>query len=109
MKRFRELDTHRKDLEKRIADISEKMGASAVCLTLFNDSYGKDVDSLLQFALMIMMDKPFFLLVPKASKIPDHVLRMADGIEFYEPGDEASFNSATLKLMTQATSKGFVA
>lgn len=83
------------------------MGQSAFCLNIFTDDYKKGIDSLLQFAVAIMLDKPIFLLVPHGVAIPEKVKLMADGIEYFEMGNKESTHDATMKLMQQAKAKGF--
>jgi hypothetical protein len=98
-----------KHLKPWVESTAERMGESVICLNVFTDDYGKDVQSLIQFSLAIMMDKPIFLLAPKGRKIPKLVERIAEGIEFYNEGNKASMQAATTRLLTAAKQKGFAA
>lgn len=109
MNRIKELDRMRSSLEEHVKSTAQKMGSSAFCIALFTDDYTKGIDSLLQFSIAIMLDKPIFLLVPDSVRIPEKVKRVVDGIEFYKYGDEDSAHKASTKLIQQATEKGFSA
>lgn len=108
MRRLPELDSMRPDLEKWIVGMADRMGESAICLSIFTDDYKKGIDSLLQFAVAVMLDKPIFLLVQEGTTIPERVKRVADGIEFYKrDADGSSLKEASTRLLRQATEKGF--
>ena len=108
MMRLSELDSVRPDLEKWIVGMAGKMGETAICLSIFTDDYKKGIDSLLQFSVAVMMDKPIFLLVPEGTTVPERVKRVADGIEFYQKdSDGKSIKEASIRLLRQATEKGF--
>lgn len=96
-------------LEKWVEGMAQSMGESAICLSLFTGNFAKGIDSLLQFALAMMLDKPLFLLAPEGVTIPEHVRRAADGIETYQPGNDISFQAATERLLKKAQEKGFCA
>lgn len=109
MRRLLELDAMRPELEKWIETTASKMGDSAICLSIFTKDYKKGIDSLLQFAVAIMLDKPIYLLAPDNIEIPEHVKKIASAIELYKEGDRDSFNAASTRLMTTYKAKGFSA
>jgi hypothetical protein len=109
MRRLQELDHIRPQLETWIERTAQKMGDSAICLSIFTQDYKKGIDSLLQFAVAIMLDKPIYLLAPDNIKIPEHVKKIASSIEVYKDGDDKSFRAASERLMATAQSKGFAA
>jgi hypothetical protein len=98
MNRLSELDSIRPDLERWIEGTAQKMGDSAICLSIFTKNYKKGIDSLLQFAVAIMLDKPLYLLAPDNVEIPQHVKKIASSIELYKEGDPKSFEDAGLRL-----------
>ena len=63
----------------------------------------KEPAAALQFAAAVLLDKPIYILVPKGEKLPPRVELIANGIEEYTPGDEASLKRATIRLMSKAT------
>lgn len=87
--------------EEYVKQIAEGMSKSAVCLSLFTENYKHGTDSLLQFALAMMLDKPIFLLVPEGVGIPNNVRKVAEGIEFYKEGDMKSMHDATKRLLSK--------
>ncbi len=109
MNRIKELEAIRPELELFVDDVARKMGQSTFCLNIFTEDYKKGIDSLLQFAVAIMMDKPIFLLAPQGVKIPENVKKVAIAIEFYEPNDKEYMKAAAMKLVTAATRKDFAA
>ena len=108
MSHIPELDPIRTELEKYVSETADKMGDSAICLSLFTDNYKKGIDSLLQFAISIMLNKPLFLLVKRGTVVPEKVKLLADEIEYYDEHDRASFEAATKKLFKLAQEKHFV-
>lgn len=108
MRRLTELDPIRADLEKYVEGMAGQMGDSAICLSLFTEDYKKGLDSMLQFAVAIMLDKPIFLLVKKGTAVPEKVKKLADGIEFFDEHDKKSLETASRKLLSLAQQKGFV-
>ncbi len=109
MNRLSELDPIRPELEKWIEDTAQKMGDSVICLSIFTKDYKRAIDSLLQFAVASMMDKPLYLLAPDNVTIPEHVKKIASAIEFYTEGDDKSFQEASRRLLATAQARGFSA
>jgi hypothetical protein len=103
-----ELDPIRRELEKYVVGMAGQMGGCAICLSLFTDNYKKGLDSMLQFAVAIMLDKPIYLLVKKGTVVPEKVKKLADGIEFFDEHDKDSLEKASRKLFLLAQQKGFV-
>lgn len=97
------------EMRPRVESTAERMGESAICLNIFTEDYGKDIPSLIQFALCLLLDKPLFLLAPEGRKIPESVKKVASGIEFFVPNDNASMQAATHRLLAKAQQKGFSA
>lgn len=85
------------------------MESSAICLSIFTKDYARSIDSLLQFSVALMMDKPLYLLVPSSQNVPEHLKKIASGIETYEEGNKESMYQATRRLLENAKSKGFPA
>lgn len=106
---MRELDPIRPQLATWVQDTAEKMGASRICLNIFTDNFKEGIDSLLQFSLAIMLDKPIYLLAPNNVKIPEHVKKIASAIEVYEVGNSQSMDEALRRLLATAKEKGFAA
>jgi hypothetical protein len=109
MNRLNELDPIRPELEKWIEGTAQKMGDSAICLSIFTKDYKKGIDSLLQFAVAVMLDKPIYLLAPDNVTIPEHIKKIASSIEVYKEGDGQGFEAAAQRLLATAQSKGFAA
>jgi hypothetical protein len=107
--RIKELDAIRKDIEPWIENMARGMDESAICFTIFTKDYAKGIDSLLQFAVSIMLDKPIFLLVPMGVHVPELVKKVAVAIEFYETDNRASMEAATMKLLRVAKEKSLTA
>ena len=103
------IDPQRTEIVRYAQTTAERMGQSAFVLQLFTDNFAKGIDSLVQFAVAVMLDKPVFILAPEGTRIPEKVKRMADGIEFYVPDSQASMREATNRLIALATEKGFSA
>jgi hypothetical protein len=82
------------------------MHQSAICMNIFTDDYGDDVQSLVQFSLAILLDKPIYLLAPEGRKIPRMVNAIVRGIEFYKPGDKNSMEAATMRILKSAKEMG---
>ncbi len=96
MERITSLDPHRQELGKYVEGMAAAMGESAMCISIFTQNYKEGIDSLLQFAVAIMMNKPIWLMVPEGVK------RVADGWEFFKPGDKNSFETATKNLLMRS-------
>lgn len=101
-----ELDGIRQDLEIYVEKTAASMGESAICLSMFTDNYKKGIDSMLQFAIALMLDKPLYLLVREGTTIPAKVRQIADGIEFYK--DELDAIEASKRLLKKAQLQGAV-
>jgi hypothetical protein len=93
------VDEITQDLIEYTEKIAQKMGQSAVCLSLFTDNYKKSPESLLQFAVAIMQDKPIYLLVRQGTEIPEKVRRVADGIEYFDSLDADSMIDASQNVV----------
>lgn len=94
-----------KRLKPWVESTAEKMGQSAICMNIFTEDFGKDIGSLIQFSLAVMLDKPIYLLAPEGRKIPELVKKVASGIEFYIPENQDSMHAATHRLLAQAKEK----
>ncbi len=87
---------------KEIAEESFKsISGSATFLGICGKQYVKDPVCLIQFALGIFLDRPLFLLIGKGTKPPKRLIRLLDGYEFYEEGDEDSFREAGARLLSK--------
>ena len=86
------------NLPEYVEHVAKKMEQSAVCLSLFTDNYKEGTESLLQFAVAMMLDKPIYLLVKRGTKIPKHVMKVAEKIEFFDEGNPDSLAEATKRL-----------
>lgn len=105
MRLFTELDPMRKNLEPWIEDTAYKMGHSAFSVSIWTDNFATGIDSLLQFALSMVLDKPIFLLVPNGIVVPENVRKVAVAIEFCDFNDKASMHVAMDRLMKIAKEK----
>lgn len=108
MRLLTELDPLRKNLEPWVEDMAYKMGESAFSLTLFTDNFAKGIDSLLQFAVAVMLDKPILLLVPTGVVVPETVKRIAVAIEYCDMNDKAAMDTAVKRLITIAKEKAIL-
>jgi hypothetical protein len=109
MRRLPEIDGIRAELEPWVEGMARNMGESATCLTLFTNNYAKGIDSLLQFAVAVMLDKPIYLMVERGTHLPEHVKKIAAAIEYCEPGDLDSMKRASERLIHIAQQKDFSA
>lgn len=75
-----------------------KMDNSAVFLGICSENFAEDPTCLMQFALAVLLDKPLFLLIEKGVNPGKHLIRILEGYEFYEPGDDKSAKKASEKL-----------
>ena len=82
-----------------VEHIAKGMRQSAVCLTLFTENYKTGTESLLQFALAMMLDKPILLLVKRGTTIPQNVRKVAQRIEFFDEGNPDSLADASKRLL----------
>lgn len=101
-----ELDDIREDLEIFVEKTAAHIGDSSICVSIFTDDYKKGLDSLLQFAIALMLDKPIYLLVREGTFVPDKIRRIADGIEFYR--DELDALDACRRLLEKAQRHGAI-
>jgi len=95
-------DKQREELIEYAEKTAESLKQSAICLSLFTDDYKKGIDSLLQFGLSLMFDKPIYLIVPHGVAIPEKIKLIADGIEYFNAGDIESAKIAANKLLLLA-------
>jgi len=98
----------RPELERFVEHTAEGMRESAIVMTLFSEKYKKGLDSLIQFSLAVMMDKPIFLLVPEGVEVPERLRRIADGIEFFRLEDKASLHEASRRLIAKAREQSLI-
>ena len=71
---------------------------SAVFLSIYTNNWLEDPECLMQFALAVLFDKPLFFLIEKGTKISKHLIRILEGYEFFEPGNNESLKQAQTKL-----------
>ena len=75
---------------------------SAVFMSLWNDTMNapaKEPEAVLQLAYALILDKPIVIVAQHGATIPPKVRRIADALEFYDRGDEASLRAATLRAL----------
>jgi len=89
-------------LKKVCIESNEKMKDSACFMSIFSDNYMNDPVCMMQLGLSIMLEKPFFLLVPVGIVIPGRILKIADKIVHYDPGCPDSLKKATKELAEYA-------
>lgn len=92
-----------KELAAWVKRTTEGITGSAAFVQLYNqkmkDDPLSDPTPLIQMAAAIYMDKPVILLVPDGAEIPPKLLRVADAIEFFHPGDTSSLHQATVRAL----------
>ena len=87
-----------------IDDLFEKVGSSAIGITLYTDSYKDDPKALMELAELIVLDKPIYLLVKRGSIIPEKLRAISDSVIFYDDGDD--MQGATESLLATARERG---
>ena len=94
------------DLErlKEIAKTSaEDISSSITFIGLCSESYVEDPICLIQLSLSILMDKPIFLLIEKGCKPSKNLIRILEGYEFYDEGDNMSVEEAMKSLIVKVS------
>lgn len=91
-------------LQKAVRSSGEKIEKSTIFLSIFSENYDREPQTILQFGLAILMDKPIFLVVPNGVKVPKNVERLAIGIEYFDYDDKASLEAATARIIEKARS-----
>ena len=86
-------------LKKIAKENFDIISESATFLALCTEKYLDDPVCLIQLSLSIMLDKPLFFVIEKKVKLPKKFIRLLDGYEFYESGNEGSFEYASNKLL----------
>lgn len=80
----------------------DKIKDSAVFMSLFTANYEKDPLAALQLGIAIMLDKPIYILAEQGKNIPENVLRLSRGIEYFNPAIEGDLQAAGTRLLQNA-------
>jgi hypothetical protein len=72
----------------------EGINQSDFFCSLFTKSVPEDPVAVLQIGLMLILDKPLFLLAPDDMPIPMNLKRLAINISRYQEGNSASYAEA---------------
>lgn len=79
---------------------------SVVFLSLWSDEMRDDPSSdpvpVFQMGYAMLLDKPIVIVAPHGSRIPENVQRAARTIEYYDSGDTAQLQPATLRALKAA-------
>lgn len=67
----------------------QPMRESAIFLALFTQDYEKDAVAVLQFGLAVLLDKPIYITMPRGTRLPENVRRIAKGIGEYDSIEDA--------------------
>jgi hypothetical protein len=67
-------------------DLVPKLASSAVMMTLVPDG-DADVKIAVELGFSILLDKPIIAVVQPGTRVPDHLVRVADAIIEYAPDD----------------------
>jgi hypothetical protein len=79
------------------------MEKSKVAVFDYQKAVRKDPIQLLQLGMMIVLDKPIYIMIPKGVPLSGNFRAVCHGIEEYEHGNEEDFSAAFTRLMTKAT------
>ena len=69
-------------------DVAEKIKDSYATCSIVPSDGEPDVKFAVELGLSIMYDKPILLVVPPGTKLPDHLVRVADSIVEGHPDQE---------------------
>lgn len=84
---------------RMIAGSGEKIEGSAMVLSIFTRHYKESPQCALELGIAALLGKPIYLLACRGTDVPAGIRRLAEGIEFYDSGDETDFKRAADRLM----------
>ena len=90
------------DLKAWMENLAEKIRQATLFIQIFTDDYAKSADSMIQFTLALMLGKPIFLLVPRGAFIPEKILKVADGIAYFDPENPEEIFAVTKRILEDA-------
>lgn len=77
---------------------ASKIEGSQVFLSLFSGNVHKDPLAVLQLGYAVVLNKPLYLAVPIGTRVPEALLLLSRGVEFFDPNDRRDMERATRKL-----------
>lgn len=78
---------------------------SSIFLSLYTNDYEEEPHLPLELGVAIMTDKPIALLVPNGTTVPNHLKKIAVGIEYWEKGDNKDYKRACTKIIKSTIQK----
>lgn len=93
-------DASEKWLREEVRRNLPRIQDSAIFLALFTNNYEKDALAVLQFGLAVLLGKPIILVMPRGTKLPENVRRLAKGIGEYDSIEDAAL--VTRRLLEEA-------
>ena len=91
------------DWKTRAVDMAEKLQDSHVYAGIVTENFIKDPTCALQIGYAVLMDKPIALICDRTMKVPKHLIKIAERIEYVDMKSEADLKRAveTLKNMAE--------
>lgn len=87
-----------------VKDIKNKVEGSSIFTGIFSSDYVKDPLCILQLGTAILLDKPIALLVVNGTKVPEHIKKIAQHIEYLPDNhSKEQFEQATKRMLTKMT------
>jgi len=81
---------------------------SAIFLSLFTESVKTDPICLMQLGLLLVLDKPLFLLVEKGTVVPQNLKLIATMLLTFDPKKPGSYQKAAARIVEVAKAKGLI-
>lgn len=82
-----------------IDELHELVSTSEVGLVIFTENYRRDTKALLELAVIIIEDKPMYLLVKRGTILPEKLRYIAVDLEFYD--GRSDFDGAATRLVSR--------
>ena len=67
-------------MARTVRDLTPKIRGSAMVMSLVPDDNNPDIKFCVELGMAIMMDKPLVCVVQPGTKVPEHLIRVADEI-----------------------------
>ena len=88
------------DLKTWAGKVTQGVRESSCFMQLWNDAMldpAREPIPIFQLAYAMVLDKPIILVVPHGAKVPENIKRVARALEYFDYGDTASLQAATLR------------
>jgi hypothetical protein len=83
----------------------DHVDGSQVGIVLFTDGYRDDPKALIELAVIIVLDKPLYLIVQYGCLLPEKLRAIADGVVFHD-GTNEGWRQASHEVMEMARKRG---